>query len=109
MTAPENDIQVRLSSSPQWWSLNEMLRDLIIHMLRVNPQDRLTSQMVLKHPWFVHGRNLSLRAEKKFVEVRDLKAMAVYGKTPVLKKITLMYLAVRLDQNSCPEIKDKFE
>lgn len=37
MTAPENDIQVRLSSSPQWWSLNEMLRDLIIHMLRVNP------------------------------------------------------------------------
>ena len=86
-----------------------MLRDLIIHMLRVNPQDRLTSQMVLKHPWFVHGRNLSLRAEKKFVEVRDLKAMAVYGKTPVLKKITLMYLAVRLDQNSCPEIKDKFE
>ena len=86
-----------------------MLRDLIIKMLRVNPSDRITCSEALKHPWFVYGRNLSLREEKKFVEIRDLKAMAVYGKTPVLKKITLMFLAVRLDQNSCPEIKDKFE
>ena len=39
----------------------------------------------------------------------DLKAMAVYGKTPILKKITLMFLAVRLSPNSLPEIKKKFE
>lgn len=107
--APESDIQLRLSLSPQWWNLSEMLRDLIIRMLRVNPNDRLTSEQALKHPWFVMCRNQTLREERKFVEIRDLKSMAIYGKTSILKKITLMYLAVRLDQNSCPEIKQKFE
>jgi len=35
--------------------------------------------------------------------------MAVYGKSPILKKLTLMFLAVRLDDKSCAEIKNKFE
>ena len=39
----------------------------------------------------------------------DLKSMAVYGKTPVLKKLVLMFMAVRLDQNTCKDIKYKFE
>jgi|ERR1719362_139228 len=34
--------------------------------------------------------------------------MAIYGKTPVLMKITLMYMAVRVDHNSVAEIQDKF-
>lgn len=97
MTESEQEIVVRLSSSPQWWNLSTELRDLIIRMLRKNPVDRLTSSQALKHPWFVNQRNQLLRQERKFVEIRDLKCMAVYGKTPVLKKITLMYLAVRLD------------
>ena len=41
--------------------------------------------------------------------IRDLKAMAIYGKSPILKKLTLMFMAVRLDNNSCEEIKLKFE
>lgn len=59
--------------------------------------DRLTSSDCLKHPWFAYGRNETLRDEKKLVEVDDLKSMAVYGKTRILKKITLMFMAVRLD------------
>jgi len=43
-----------------------------------------------------------------FVQVSDLKAMAIYGKTPVLKKITLMFLAVRLNQKSMADIIRKF-
>ena len=34
--------------------------------------------------------------------------MAIYGKTPVLMKITMMYMAVRLDHTSVSEIQDKF-
>jgi hypothetical protein len=34
--------------------------------------------------------------------------MAIYGKTPVLKKITLMFLAVRLNQKSMADIIRKF-
>ena len=109
MTAPEQVIHTRLQMSPQFQSLNILLQDLILKMLRVNPLDRLTSQQVLKHPWFVMKRNESLKEERKMVEVRDLKAMAIYGKTPVLKKITQMYLAVRLTQQSCSELKQKFD
>ena len=100
MTAPEEQIQLRLASAPQWWSLHRLQRDLIYQMLRVNPADRISSHEALKHPWFVLGRNETLRAERKFVEMKDLKAMAVYGKTPVLRKITQMFMAVRLDHNS---------
>lgn len=42
------------------------------------------------------------------VQLSDLKSMAVYGKTPILKKITLMFMATRLDHNSCDEIHQKF-
>jgi len=46
--------------------------------------------------------------DRKTVQVNDLKAMAVYGKTSILKKITLMFMAVRLDQSAMAEIKVKF-
>lgn len=42
------------------------------------------------------------------VKVEDLKSMAVYGKIPVLKKITMMYLSVRLDASSSLVLKQKF-
>lgn len=42
------------------------------------------------------------------VKMMDLKAMAVYGKTPVLMKITLMFMAVRLNHSSLEEIRRKF-
>lgn len=44
-----------------------------------------------------------------FVNINDLKAMAVYGKTPILKKLILMFVAVRLNDSSCEAIKKKFE
>jgi len=44
MTAPEFQIVQRLtSSSPRWWQLNPMLQDLILQMLKVNPNERLSS------------------------------------------------------------------
>mmetsp|Transcript_12078 Transcript_12078/g.15412 ORF Transcript_12078/g.15412 Transcript_12078/m.15412 type:complete len:127 (+) Transcript_12078:1209-1589(+) len=78
-------------------------------MLRVHPPSRLTSSQVLKHPFMINARNQDLIHAKKFVNIDDLKAMAVYGKTPILKKLTLMYLAVHLDEAACAEIKRKFE
>lgn len=109
MTAPEETIHSWLSSIPQFQCLHIDLQHLILSMLRVNPAERITSSETLRHRWFVNGRNESLREERKFVEILDLKAMAVYGKTPVLKKITLMFLAVRLSPTTLPEIKKKFD
>lgn len=39
----------------------------------------------------------------------DLKRMAAYGKTPTLKKLTLMFSAMRLEEATVLEIKQKFE
>ena len=108
MTAPEDQIRARLTSSPQWQRLSDYIKDLILSLLRVNPADRLTSSMALKHPWIVHGRNQELRQQNMYVSIAYLKAMAVYGKKPVLKKLTLMYVAVRLDEGLCKEIEIKF-
>ena len=77
-------------------------------MLKVNPNERLSSSQALRHPWFIYHRNRKLQRERMFVQVSDLKAMAIYGKTPVLKKITLMFLAVRLNQKSMADIIRKF-
>ena len=74
-----------------------MLRDLILKMLKVNPNERLSSSQALHHPWFMFERNKEMTRDRKMVQVSDLKAMAVYGKTTILKKITLMFMAVRLD------------
>ena len=92
-----------------WQHLPDLLRDLILRMLRVNPMDRITSEQALRHAWFLQGRNQVLRDEGKFVQDTDLRAMAVYGRTPLLKRITLMYIAVRMDQNSCQDIQNKFD
>ena len=97
MTASEESIQERLTAFSCWHGLDANLRDLIMQMLRVDPAERISSQQVLHHPWFKQMRNLNLVSEHKIVQMRDLKAMAIYGKTPVLKKITLMFMAVRLD------------
>ncbi len=109
MTASEDQIRARLTSNPQWLRLSDYLKDLILGLLRVNPVDRITSSQALKHPWITYGRNQELRNQNMLVGIADLKAMAVYGKKPVLKKLTLMYLAVRLDDTSCKEIEQKFK
>ena len=97
-----------LAYNPYWLKLNPTLRDLILHMLRKDPNDRLSSAQVLMHPWFVSARNRELQEKRMFVQVRGLKSMAIYGKIPVLKKITMMYLAVRLDTSTVTELKMKF-
>lgn len=53
-------------------------------------------------------RDQKLQADHKIVKMSDLKAMAIYGKTPVLKKITLMFIAARLDQVGIEDIQRKF-
>ena len=64
----------------------------------------MTSSDCLKHPWFAYGKMENIRANGLLVKVQDLKSMAIYGKTPVLKKITLMYMAVHLNANALPDI-----
>jgi len=109
MRLPEEFIHQRLSSCRQWALLNPLLQDLILNMLRVNPQSRLTSSQVLKHPWMIDVRNQNYAQKQMFVNVNDLKTVAIYGKTHTLKKLILMFSAVRLTDASCETIKRKFE
>mmetsp|Transcript_47787 Transcript_47787/g.63128 ORF Transcript_47787/g.63128 Transcript_47787/m.63128 type:complete len:199 (+) Transcript_47787:929-1525(+) len=109
MLMPEKKVHARLTSLPQFECLNPLLQDLILQMMRTDPVQRLTSSQVLKHPFLMQARNLEFIEQKKFVGINDLKCMSIYGKSAILKKLTLMFLAVRLDDSQCSEIKRKFE
>lgn len=39
----------------------------------------------------------NLKKDGKYVNMEDLQAMSVYGQTPFLKKLTLMYTGARLN------------
>jgi serine/threonine protein kinase len=64
MTAPEYVIVQRLTSFPKWWQLNAMLQDLILKMLKVDPNQRLSSSQALQHPWFMYQRNQKLTRDR---------------------------------------------
>ena len=39
------------------------------------------------------------------VDISDLRAMSVYGQTPILKKMTLMYIGAQLNPQLLSELK----
>lgn len=39
----------------QWGSVSANAKDLVCHMLKANPADRITAQQALEHPWIVNA------------------------------------------------------
>lgn len=42
-------------NSPYWDSISQQAKDLITHMLLVNPEIRFSAEDVLDHSWFMVG------------------------------------------------------
>jgi serine/threonine protein kinase len=98
MTAPEAEILQRLLNIPQFSVLSDNLKNLILSCLRTNPCERISACTALRHPWFEDFRRIKLQEEGKLVDLNDLKSMSVYGQTPYLKKLTLMFLGARCNR-----------
>ena len=108
ITMAEEARNARFMTLPQFCALSESLKDLIGRLLRLDPQERLDAHSALLHPWMALRRQATLRQASKFVETEDLRRMAAYGQTKVLKKLTLMYIGCHLHPTMVQALQDQF-
>ena len=108
ITTAEEARNARFATLPQFCALAEPLKDLIGQLLRTDPAVRMTAHAALLHPWMTFRRQATLRTTAKFVETEDLRRMAAYGQTKVLKKLTLMYIGCHLGPSMVQALQDQF-
>ena len=108
ITMAEEARNARFMTLPQFAGLSEPLKELIGSLLRYDPAERITAHAALLHPWMAFRRQASLREAAKFVDTEDLRRMAAYGQTKVLKKLTLMYIGCHLHPSMLAALQEQF-
>ena len=87
----------------KWKNISNDAKDLIMHMIAPE-NERFTAQQVLQHPWFKNASIVPLSALDF-----DTKFFIDYYKGSTLKKVSLLYIASRLDENEIQNLKKAFE
>ena len=68
-----------------FYNVSEEAKDLIQHLICVNPEERLTAKQALKHPWFTRFYEPDLkrevREEVKFEQYYDEASVVLGGHT----------------------------
>ena len=86
-----------------WKNISDKAKDLISHM--ISPEnERYNAKQVLEHPWFKNADNLNL-IDLNF----DPVFFKNYSKFNLIKKITLLFIASRLEENEINDLKKIFE
>ena len=86
-----------------WKNISDKAKDLISHM--ISPEnERYNAKQVLEHPWFKNAHNLNL-IELNFDPIFLLN----YSKYNLIKKITLFFIASRLEENEINDLRKTFE
>ena len=87
----------------KWKNVSKEAKDLISHMLAPE-KERYTARQVIEHPWFKNASNTPLV---------DLNFDPVFFSDYILgsgiKKISLIFIASRLDENEISNLKKIFE
>ena len=87
----------------KWRTISNEAKDLITHMIA--PEDvRYTAKQVLQHSWFKNASNVPLSATNF-----DTTFFIDYVRGSQLKKMSLLYIASRLDENEIENLKKAFE
>ena len=86
----------------KWKNISNDAKDLICHML-VPESERYNAEKVLQHPWFQNASTKPL-SELEF----DTKVFTNFIKATKMKKISLMFIASRLDENEINNLKNVF-
>ena len=86
----------------KWWKISEKAKDLIRHMIAPENK-RFTARQVMEHPWMNStGENLNnLNFDPSF--------LIEYARSNPFKKMTLLFIASRLDENEINNLKKTFE
>jgi calcium-dependent protein kinase len=87
----------------KWKNISNEAKDLISHMITPE-KERYTARQVLSHPWFSNASTVPL-SELNF----DSSFFVDYEKSSELKKMTLLFIASRLDENEINNLKKSFE
>ena len=87
----------------KWQNISKEAKDLIVHMLAPE-KERYNAKQVLAHPWFKNASNTPL-VDLNF----NPMFFSDYIRGNVLKKITLLFIASRLDENEIRHLKKIFE
>ena len=87
----------------KWKNVSNEAKDLISHML-VPEKERFTASQVLEHNWFKNAKDVPLSD----IEFNDKNLFMNFVKGSFIKKMGLMFIASRLDENEINNLKNVF-
>jgi calcium-dependent protein kinase len=87
----------------KWKNVSNEAKDLISHML-VPEEKRYTASQVLEHDWFKNAKDVPLSD----IEFNDKNLFMNFVKGSFIKKMGLMFIASRLDENEINNLKNIF-
>ena len=87
----------------KWKNISNDAKDLICHML-VPEKERYTAEQVLQHKWFENASEVPLSD----IEFNDHNLFLNFVNGSEIKKIGLMFIASRLDENEINNLKNVF-
>ena len=87
----------------KWSSISKDAKDLITHMIAPEPQ-RYTAKQVIDHPWFKNASTVPISATNF-----NTAFFIDYVRGSQLKRMSLLYIASRLDENEIENLKKAFE
>ena len=87
----------------KWKNVSKEAKDLISHML-VPEKERYTASQVLEHCWFKNAKDIPLSD----IEFNNQNPFMNFVKGSVIKKMGLMFIASRLDENEINNLKNVF-
>jgi len=107
--ANDNEIYTKIAqmkfSFPErkWKNISNDAKDLLCHMI-VPENERYTAEQVLAHPWFKNASDVPLSS----IEFNDQNLFMNFVNGSFIKKMGLMFIASRLDENEINNLKNVF-
>jgi len=107
--ANDNEIYTKIAqmkfSFPErkWKNISNDAKDLLCHMI-VPEKERYTAEKVLSHRWFKNASDVPLSS----IEFNDQNLFMNFVNGSFIKKMGLMFIASRLDENEINNLKNVF-
>ena len=87
----------------KWKNISKEAKNLITHMI-CPESERYNAEQVLNDPWFKNASDAPLTS----IDFNDLKCFKNFAKGSLIKKMGLMFIASRLDENEINNLKNVF-
>ncbi|PFH36004.1 calcium-dependent protein kinase CDPK2A [Besnoitia besnoiti] len=92
-------------SGPEWKRVSEEAKDLICQLIKINPQERFTTEQALQHPWVTTLARNSQNVALPTTLMSNLKAFRAQNK---LKKAALTVIAQHMSEKEIDHLRQIF-